>query len=149
MEPSIGDRDDAFLGDWHGTLFECSKKLTTLSIDWSLKTIASTKVEIATTEETLKALVSEQSYKKIQDSIQKNDETRNKELVNRKNRKFYRLKYGERDRDDQPQPAATNNRQNEILNNRGQRGQGRPRQDENMRNDRYNHGNEDRNKRPG
>ena len=144
VEPSIGNRDDAFLGDWHGTLFECSKKLTTLSIDWSLKTIASTKVEIATTEETLKALVSEQSYKKIQDSIQKNDETRNKELVNRKNRKFYRLKYGERDRDDQPQPAATNNRQNEILNNRGQRGQGRPRQDENMRNDRYNHGNEDR-----
>ena len=145
VEPSIGNRDDAFLGDWHSTLFECSKKLTTLSIDWSLKTIASTKVEIATTEETLKALVSEQYYKKIQDSIQKNDDTRNKELTNRKNRKFYRLKYGERDRDDQPQTAATtNNRQNEILNNRGQRGQGRPRQEENMRNDQHNYVNNDR-----
>ena len=143
VEPSIGNRDDAFLGDWHRTLFECSKKLTTLSIDWSVKTIASTKLEIASTEETLKALVSELSYKKIQDSITKNDETRNKELINRKNRKFYRLKYGEREREDQPQPAATNNRQNEILNNRGQRGLGRPRED-NMRNDRFNHGNEDR-----
>ena len=93
VEPSIGNRDDDFLGGWHGILFECSKKLTNHSIDFSLKTIESTKTEMAVVTEQLKVLVSEQAYKKIQDSLQKNDDTRNKELTNRKNRKFYHLKY--------------------------------------------------------
>ena len=131
VEPSIGNKDDDFLGEWHGILFECSKKLTNHSIAYSEKTIASTKTEITTTSEQLKALVSEPAYKKIEDSLKKNDETRNKDLMNRKNRKFYRLKYGDREREDRP-PAPIN-RQNEILNNRGQRGLGKPRQEDDFR----------------
>jgi hypothetical protein len=146
VEPSIGNRDDDFLGEWHGILFECSKKLTNHSIDFSLKTIESTKIEMAAVSEQLKALVSEPAYKKIQDSLQKNDDTRNKDLTNRKNRKFYRLKYGDREREDKPQ--MSNNRQNEILNNRGQRGLGKPQQEDNFRNNNRNDADRNRNGNP-
>ena len=130
VEPSIGNRDDVFLEGWHGILFDCSKKLINHSVDFSVKIIETTKTEIKATEEQLKALVPEPAYKKIESSLKKNDEIRNKDLTSRKNRKFYRLKYGEKERDDR-QPAP-NNRKNEILNNRGQRGQGQPRRsDEN------------------
>ena len=130
VEPSIGNRDDVFLEGWHGILFDCSKKLINHSVDFSVKIIETTKTEIKATEEQLKALVPEPAYKKIESSLKKNDEIRNKDLTSRKNRKFYRLKYGDKERDDR-QPAP-NNRKNEILNNRGQRGQGQPRRsDEN------------------
>ena len=134
VEPSIGNRDDEFLGVWHGILFDCSKKLINHSIGFSEKAIETTKTEIDLVTEQLKALMTEPAYKKIEDSLKKNDETRNKEITNRKNRKFYRLKYGEREREDRP--PAPSNRSNEILNNRGQRGQGQPR-----RSDDTNHNN--------
>ena len=118
MEPSIGNRDDEFLGVWHGILFDCSKKLNYHSISFSEKVIETTKTEIDLVTEQLKALVTEPAYKKIEDSLKKNDETRNKEITNRKNRKFYRLKYGEREREDRP--PAPNNRSNEILNTKPQ-----------------------------
>ena len=89
VEPSIGNRDDEFLGVWHGILFDCSKKLINHSIDFSVKVIETTKTEIDLVTEQLKALVTEPAYKKIEDSLKKNDETRNKDLTNRKNRKFY------------------------------------------------------------
>ena len=97
VEPSIGNRDEDFLKQWHGILDDCSKNLINCAIDWSVKTIESTKTEIATLTEKLKALVSEPTYKDIASSLKKNEETRTKDLVQRKNRKFYQSKYGERD----------------------------------------------------
>ena len=120
VEPSIGNRDEDFLNQWHGHLNDCSRTLTNCVIDWSLKTIEKTKIEIKEATDRLKSLVPAPTYKEIVISLNKNDETRNNELVHRKNRKFYRLKYGEKERE-----APSNNRTNEILNNRGQRGLGR------------------------
>ena len=125
VEPSIGNRDDTFLEGWHNILFDCSKKLIKHSVEFSGKIVETTKTDIKTTEDQLKALVTDQAYKKLDASLKKNDEIRVKDLTNRKNRKFYKLKYGEKEREDrQPTP---NNRNNEILNNRGQRGLGQPR----------------------
>ena len=125
VEPSIGNRDDVFLEGWHSILFDCSQKLIKHSVEFSGKIVETTKTEIKTTEDQLKALLTDQAYIKVDASLKKNDEIRVKDLTNRKNRKFYRLKYGEKEREDrQPTP---NNRNNEILNNRGQRGLGQPR----------------------
>ena len=120
VEPSIGNRDDEFLELWHGHLNDCSRKLINCTIDWSLKTIDKAKLEIKEHTDKLKTLVPAPTFKEIVVSLDKNDETRNNELVHRKNRKFYRLKYGEKERE-----TPSNNRTNEILNNRGQRGLGR------------------------
>ena len=125
VEPSIGNRDDVFLEGWHGILFECSKKLINHSIDFSVNVIETMKTEIKATEDQLKTLVTGPAYEKVEASLKKNDEIRIKDLTSRKNRKFYRLKYGEKERDDRQPPS--NNRNNEILNNRGQRGLGQPR----------------------
>ena len=88
VEPSIGNRDDVFLEGWHGILFDCSKKLINHSVDFSVKIIETTKTEIKATEEQLKALVPEPAYKKIESSLKKNDEIRNKDLTSRKKQKI-------------------------------------------------------------
>ena len=74
-------------------------------------------------------MVLDSTYKNIASSLKKNEESRTKDLVQRKNRKFYRLKYGEKEHEAQAQPRV-NNRDNEIWNNRGQRGQGNMRNSE-------------------
>ena len=97
-----------------------------LTIDYSVKTTESTTAQINKLTDELKEMVSETTYKDIATSLKKNEESRTKDLVQRKNRKFYRLKYGEKEREPLPQPKV-NNRDNEIWNNRGQRGQGNTR----------------------
>ena len=123
VEPSIGNRDEEFLNEWHAILNECSKKLMNLTIEYSEKTKENTTTQIKTLTDELKDMVSDSTYKNIASSLKKNEESRTKDLVQRKNRKFYRLKYGEKERETQAQPRV-NNRENEIWNNRSQRGQG-------------------------
>ena len=123
VEPSIGNRDEEFLNEWHAILNECSKKLMNLTIEYSEKTKENTTTQIKTLTNELKDMVSDSTYKNIASSLKKNEESRTKDLVQRKNRKFYRLKYGEKEREAQAQPRV-NNRDNEIWNNRSQRGQG-------------------------
>ena len=142
-EPSIGNRDEDFLEKWHNELTKCSKALIDLTIEWSKNTIDKTKAEIQTTSDKLKESVPAPTFKDIESSLSKNQETRTNELVHRKNRKFYKLKYG----DKEPATPPSNNRANEIINNRGHRGlnrgqQERNRGDENIRSNRP--GNNDR-----
>ena len=127
VEPSIGNRDDEFLQSWHDDLDEFSKKLTRKVIEYSEKTVEKTKLEISETSEKLKALISEPAFTEIKKALTKNDNTRNNELTSRKNRKFYKLKYGERDRE--PERSGAQNRPQNgtvILSNRGHRGMNRP-----------------------
>ena len=129
VEPSIGNKDDTFLNEWHTILDETSIKLMNLTIAFSEKTSKSTTEQTTKLSGELKEMVSETAYKDITTSLNKNEEARTKDLVQRKNRKFYRLKYGEKEREQPPQPH-TNNREKEIWNNRGQRGQGNTRNNE-------------------
>ena len=137
-EPSIGNRDEDFLEKWHNQLTECSKALINITIEWSKNTIQKTKTEIQTTSDKLKESVPAPTFKDIETSLAKNQETRTNELIHRKNRKFYKLKYG----DKEATPPPSNNRTNEIVNNRGHRGmadrgqQERNRGDENIKSDR-------------
>ena len=150
VEPSIGNRDDEFLQSWHDDLNEFSKKLTRRVIEYSEKTVAKTRLEISETTEKLKALISEPAFTEIKKALTRNDNTRNNELTSRKNRKFYRLKYGERDRE--PERSGAQSRPQNgtvILSNRGHRGMNRPsHSDLETRNDNFrdnrNHRNEDR-----
>ena len=142
-EPSIGNRDEDFLEKWHNQLTECSKALINITIEWSKNTIEKTKAEIQTASDRLKESVPAPTFKDIESSLAKNQETRTNELVHRKNRKFYKLKYG----DKEPATPPSNNRANEIINNRGHRGMNRGQQernrgDENIRSNRP--GNNDR-----
>jgi hypothetical protein len=148
VEPSIGNRDDEFLQSWHDDLNEFSKKLTRRVIEFSEKTVAKTRLEISETTEKLKALISEPAFTEIKKALTRNDNTRNNELTSRKNRKFYKLKYGERDRE--PERSGTQSRPQNgtvILSNRGHRGMNRP-SNSNLetRNDNFrdNHRNDDR-----
>ena len=43
VEPSIGNRDEGFLNQWHGILNDCSKQLINLTIEWSTNNIETTK----------------------------------------------------------------------------------------------------------
>ena len=129
VEPSIGNKDDTFLNEWHTILDETSIKLMNLTIAYSEKTSKSTTEQTTKLSGELKEMVSESAYKNITTSLNKNEEARTKDLVQRKNRKFYRLKYGEKEREQPSQPYA-NNREKEIWNNRGQRGQGSIRNNE-------------------
>ena len=131
VEPSIGNRDDDFLHSWHEHLNEFSRTLTRSVIEYSEKTVASTKLEISEISEKLKALISEPAFTEIKNALTRNDNTRSNELTSRKNRKFYKLKYGERERerDREPErngpPSRTQNG-TVILSNRGHRGMNRP-----------------------
>ena len=58
VEPSIGNRDEEFLNEWHGILNECSKKLMNLTIDYSGKTKENTTTQINTLTNELKEMVS-------------------------------------------------------------------------------------------
>ena len=136
-EPSIGNRDEDFLEKWHNELTKCSKALIDLTIEWSKNTIDKTKAEIQTTSDKLKESVPAPTFKDIESSLSKNQETRTNELVHRKNRKFYKLKYG----DKEPATPPSNNRANEIINNRGHRGLNRGQQERNR-------GDENRSNRP-
>ena len=115
-EPSIGNRDEDFLEKWHNQLTECSKALINITIEWSKNTIQKTKTEIQTTSDKLKESVPAPTFKDIETSLAKNQETRTNELIHRKNRKFYKLKYGDKET---ATPPPSNNRTNEIVNNRG------------------------------
>ena len=140
VEPSIGNRDDEFLKMWHEHLNDFSRTLTNSVIEYSEKTIINTKNEIKNTTEQLKALVSTPAYNDIQNTLKRNNNVRNNELISRKNRKFYRLKYGERDREDRNQAQRRHTNAIMILSNRGHRGMGR----QNRSNDERNHLNDNR-----
>ena len=132
VEPSIGNRDEAFLQKWHERLSEFSKILTNDVIEYSEATIRRTSEEIKETADELKALVAPRVYTDIEKTISNNEKSRNDTLTQRKNRKFYRLKYGDRNeqrseqRNDQRNDRnQVDRRPNVILSNRGHRGMSR------------------------
>ena len=119
VEPSIGNRSEEFLTKWHARLDEFSKILATDVIEFCEKEIEQTTNEIAETSEKLKNLVTTPEYTEITKTISVNEKSRNNELVSRKNRKFYRLKYNKTDdfgqRNDRNNSNERNNR-NERYN---------------------------------
>ena len=93
VEPSIGNRDDAFLNQWHARLDEFSRTLTSDVVGFCEKEIAKTKEEIEITTKKLKDLTSTEEFKDITGVIANNQTFREKDLQQKKNRKFYGLKY--------------------------------------------------------
>ena len=93
VEPSIGNRDETFLTKWYGTLDEFSRKLTNLVVEFSEQEITKTNEEIAAISQRLKTRLSDNEFTKINEVISTNRSIREKELQQRKNRKFYGLKY--------------------------------------------------------
>ena len=81
VEPSIGNRDEEFLNEWHGILNECSTKLMNLTINYSVKMKDNTTTQINTLTDELKEMVSDSTYKNINSSLKKNEESRMKELL--------------------------------------------------------------------
>ena len=93
VEPSIGNRDDDFLQLWHSRLDEFSKTLAKDVVNYCEREIAKTKNEITEIGDRLKVLVTPPEFTDISKTIQVNEKSRVNELGQRKNRKFYRLKY--------------------------------------------------------
>ena len=124
VEPSIGNRDDTFLAQWHSRLEP--RTLTTDVIGYCENEIAKTKNEITEISDRLKALVTTPVFTNISKTIDTNEKSRVNELTQRKNRKFYRLKY----RNDDRKQADTKRfeprePQSKVLySNRGHRGMG-------------------------
>ena len=150
VEPSIGNRDEAFLNKWHERMKEFSKVLANDVLEWSEATLSKTKGEIDDTTKDLKSLVTTKVYNDIQSTLEANDRIRNNALTARKNKKFYQLKFGNRDsrnqsgnnddrytqngdnRGDRQTQRAAN--KNVIYSNQGYRGT-RQRSNDNMRDD--------------
>ena len=153
VEPSIGNRDEVFLNKWHERMKEFSKVLANDVLEWSETTLTKTKGEIDNTTKDLKALVTTKVYNDIQSTLETNDSIRNNALTARKNKKFYQLKFGNRDlrsgnnddrntqsgdnRGDRQTQRAAN--KNVIYSNQGYRGT-RQRSNDNMRDDNRNRG---------
>ena len=93
VEPSIGNRDDDFLTKWHSRLDEFSKTLTNDVVDFCKEELSKTQLEIETVSQKLKAHLTNNEFNNITEAIGVNQVTRIKELQQRKNRKFYGLKY--------------------------------------------------------
>lgn len=120
VEPSIGNRDDAFLHKWHERLNDFSKTLTLDVIEYCEAEIARTKEAITETSERLKALVTTPVYTDINNTIATNEKSRTNELIQRKNRKFYKLKYGDRETERRQERPPADPRV--IYSNKGHRG---------------------------
>ena len=93
VEPSIGNRDDKFLAKWHSRLEDFSKTLMTDVIGYCENEIAKTEHEIHEISEQLKGLVTAPVFTYISHTIKTNEKSRVNELSQRKDRKFYRLRY--------------------------------------------------------
>ena len=93
VEPSIGNRDEEFLSQWHSRLDEFSRTLTAEVVQYCEKEITKTKSEIETVSNKLKDLVPVPEFSNINKAITANETSRVNELTQRKNRKFYKLKY--------------------------------------------------------
>ena len=93
IEPSIGNRDEAFLNKWYNRLEEFSRILTKDVVEFCEHEITKTKQEIDSTSEQLKHLLNDNEYNKINEAIGTNQSIREKELQQRKNKKFYGVKY--------------------------------------------------------
>ena len=93
---------------------EFSKVLTTDVIEFCEKEIKQTTNEIEETSKKLKELMTAPEYTEITKTISVNEKSRNNELIARKKRKFYRLKYNKtednRGRRDQREMNERNNR---------------------------------------
>ena len=158
VEPSIGNRDEAFLNKWHERMKEFSKVLANDVLEWSEATLSTTKGVIDDTTKDLKSLVTTKVYNDIQSTLEANDRIRNNALTARKNKKFYQLKFGNRDlrsgnnddrntqsgdnRGDRQTQRAAN--KNVIYSNQGYRGT-RQRSNDNMRDDNRNRGGQSNN----
>ena len=97
IEPSIGNRDEEFLTQWHSRLDDFSKTLTADVVQYCEKEIKKTKDEIAEVSNKLKDLITVPELTDINKAISANEQSRVNELTQRKNRKFYRLKYHKND----------------------------------------------------
>ena len=93
VEPSIGNRDELFLTQWHARLEEFSKTLTMDVVAYCEKELTNTKTEIEATSKKLKDLITASEFTDINNTITANQTSRVNELTQRKNRKFYNLKY--------------------------------------------------------
>ena len=82
---------------WHSRLEEFSKILTSDVIKFCENEIQNTKNEINEASKKLSELVAEPEYREINNTISNNERSRVNELTQRKNRKFYKLKYNNND----------------------------------------------------
>ena len=104
VEPSIGNRDDAFLKKWYERLDEFSRTLTNEVVEFCEQEITKTKLEIEGTSQRLKNNLTEPEFNKVKETITVNQSIRERELQQRKNKKFYGLKYK-----NNPRTFTTNN----------------------------------------
>ena len=102
VEPSIGNRDEEFLAQWHSRLDEFSRTLTADVVQYCEKEITKTKSEIEVVSNKLKEMIPVPEFSNISRAITANETTRVNELSQRKNRKFYQLKYRHNNNDVRP-----------------------------------------------
>ncbi len=125
VEPSIGNRDDTFLALWHERLDTFSRTLTNDVIQYCEQEVEKTKTEIAECSDRFKALVTPPVFSNISKTIETNEKTRVNELTQRKNRKFYKLKYRNDDRNPpEKRPEQREPQPRVLYSNRGHRGLG-------------------------
>lgn len=123
VEPSIGNRDEEFLTQWYGRLDEFSRTLTRDVVGFCEQELSKTKEGIEATSKQLQDLLTENEYTKINEAIVVNQSIREKELSQRKNRKFYGLKYRNfNNRNTETRfntPGQENNTRNDRTQDRG------------------------------
>ena len=121
VEPSIGNRNEQFLNEWHELLEGFSRTLTTKVIEFCNAEVQSTETEFTATASQLQTITTASEFDRVLATVAINEKSRVNDLISRKNRKFYRLKHNNNFRNDRNEGRIPNGGNNENRNNNDNR----------------------------
>ena len=93
LAPTIGNHDQKFLDMWYSNLQEFSLILMKVIVKFCDKTMTKTATHIDSAEKTLKQNIEKEKFKKIKETISRNEEATKRVLKQRKFKKFNYLNH--------------------------------------------------------
>ena len=93
LEPTIGNHDEEFLSCWYNKLQSFSKEFMKDIMSFSIKTSSELTDHINKTENELTTLLEKKTYEEVKQTIDKNQNNRNRSLRQHKQKKFNQLKF--------------------------------------------------------
>ena len=93
LQPTIGNHDEEFLSCWYNKLQSFSKEFMKDIISFCIKTSSELTDDINKTENELTTLLEKKTYEEVKQTIDKNQNIRDRSLRQRKQKKFNQLKF--------------------------------------------------------
>ena len=93
LEPTIGKHDEEFLSCWYNKLQSFSKEFMKDIISFCIKTSSELTDDISKTENELTTLFENKTYEEVKQTVDKNQNIRDRSLRQRKQKKFNQLKF--------------------------------------------------------